>query len=159
MQEQESNKDRLSYLMTEIDVRTKQFHGSVKWYRGRYYVSTISAVVLSGVITVIAGWKPTLGDGASNVILILGAVSTLVSAWGAFFSPRESWLLYAQTLAKLRALQVRMQFYFSTSSSAAASEAEVNEFFEKYQAIHDEHNRTWLEVRSSSRLGIERASR
>jgi hypothetical protein len=137
--------------MNEIDVRARQFHNSVKWYRGRYYASTISAVVLSGIITIIAGWKPNLGDWSSNVILLLGAFSTIISAWGAFFSPRESWLLYAQTLAKLRALQVRMQYSFANDPSASHSDAEINEYFETYQAIHDAHNKLWLEIRASSR--------
>jgi Protein of unknown function (DUF4231) len=139
-----------------IDVRSRQ---SPTGYRSRYYVSTVSTVLLSGVITAIAGWKPTLGDRASNVILLLGAISTLVSAWGAFFSPRESWLLYAQTLAKLRALQVRLRFRYPDDSLRAGSEAEVDEFFEKYQAVHDEHNRRWLEVRSSSRGGVQQSPR
>jgi hypothetical protein len=137
--------------MNEIGVRTQQFHRSVKWYRSRYYASTISAVVLSGVITVIAGWKPTLGDWSSNVILLLGALSTIVSAWGAFFSPKESWLLYARTLAKLRALQLRMQFTFAENPNASRDDGEIQDYFEKYQAIHDEHNKEWLEIRASSR--------
>lgn len=159
MPEHSSATDRLTILAKELDARARQFHESVKWYRNRFYLSTLSTVLLSAVITVIAGWKPALSDWSSNAILVLGALSTLVSAWGAFFSPRESWLLYARTLAKLRALQLRIQFAFTEKSPTDPNDPSVQEFFETYQAIHDEHNKSWLELRSSSRQPSDASSR
>ena len=143
-------KDTASYLDSQLTARIASFHDSVKWYRRKYFTTSMSAVILSGLITVLAGWKGELlpGNVIQNVILFLGALTTVVSAWGAFFSPKESWHLYAMTLTKLRALQAEL-IYKRTPPNEI--NAEIDKLFERYQAILDEHNRAWLEVRSSIR--------
>lgn len=90
-----------------------------------------------------------MGNGANNVILALGALSTLVSAWGAFFSPREAWLLYATTLGRLRGLQAKIDF-MSRPPGHVEDSAAVEAWFTDYQRILEEHNKSWLEIRSSS---------
>lgn len=142
--------DKLAFLTTQLAKRATVLHSSVSWYRGRYYVTTMSTVVLSGLITVIAGWKPDLGNGANNVILVLGALSTLVSAWGAFFSPREAWLLYATTLGRLRGLQAKIDFRSRPPGLAAEDVANIDAWFAEYQQVLEDHNKSWLEMRSSS---------
>lgn len=36
--------DKLAYLTKQLDKRATVLHSSVAWYRGRYYVSTMSTV-------------------------------------------------------------------------------------------------------------------
>lgn len=142
--------DKLAYLDKELKDRCASFHGSVNWYRRRYYVATMSAVLLSALITLIAGWKPNLSIGVdgSNIVLILGAISTVISAWGAFFSPKESWGVYASTLNRLRALQAKIDFLTLEPKPLTATSDSIAELFQEYQSILDAHNKALFELRS-----------
>jgi hypothetical protein len=148
--EQISPSTKLTYIEDQVKARIASFHGSVGWYRRRYFAATMSTVCLSAMITLIAGWKPapSLGVDASNVILVLGAISTVASAWGAFFSPRESWLVYASTLSRLRALQARIDFVTREPNSITPGSEFAADLFQEYQTILDAHNKAWFELRS-----------
>jgi hypothetical protein len=94
---------KLAYLVSTLNEQAKAFQRRAVWYRWRYYISTMTTVTLSPFITVIAGCRPDFGTVvnelsgssgasatsvvASNLTLGLAALSTVVSAWGAFFSP------------------------------------------------------------------------
>ncbi|MFO0794356.1 MAG: SLATT domain-containing protein [Candidatus Brocadiaceae bacterium] len=148
--EQISSSSKLAYIEEHFHAAFDSFHSSVGWYRRRYFFATMSAVLLSAVITLIAGWKPggSLGVHASNVILVLGAISTVVLAWGAFFSPRESWLVYASTLNRFRALQARIDFLKREPDALTTASDSIAELFQEYQSILDAHNKAWFELRS-----------
>jgi hypothetical protein len=120
-----SAEDKLAYLGSRLAERATILHSSVAWYRRRHYTATMSTVVFSGGITILAGWKPELGSWATNLILGLGALTTVVSAWGAFFSPRDSWLLYANTLGRLRALQADVEFMTRPPNDLSATNSFV----------------------------------
>ena len=112
MSENESRKD---FLVNLINERARGLHSSTAWFRRRYYVSTISVVILSALITVLAGTKFIQEDWSNSLVLILSATVTVVSAWGVFFSPKESWFLTAEVLHKIRALQTRLDFELKSS--------------------------------------------
>ena len=138
------------YLRDKLNQRITVLHGSVGWFRRRYYMATMSAVVLSASITIVAGME---GDWvnkyfAKNLVVAMGALSTVLSAWGAFFSPRDSWHLYADTLAKLRGLQARLAFTAANSGGVKLDPTETTKFFDEYQAILIAHNTRWAEIRS-----------
>ncbi len=142
---------KLTYLKAQVAERTATFHDSVKWYRRRYQIATMATVVLSAIITVVAGLQTASGlDSPRNeLILVLGALSTVVSAWGALFSPRESWLVYAATLNRLRALQTKLEFMTKEPDALTEASDAVHALFAEYQSIIDTHNRTWLDLRST----------
>jgi hypothetical protein len=82
-----------------------RLEASIGFHRKRHYLTQVSTVLLSAIITVVAGLKSLLStDFASNMVLTLGAISTVLAAWGSFFSPREMWLLDAELYGDLRAL-------------------------------------------------------
>jgi hypothetical protein len=152
--------NKLSYLRLEINYAENTYYTSANWYRRRYYASTLSTIILSGVITIIAGWKPfgdsiiagwkPFGDYASNIILFLGATSTIISSWGAFFSPKESWLLNSSTLVKVIALRKEIEFLVLEPTKLLIDDlATVESLRKEYQSIVDAHNRAWFELRSS----------
>jgi hypothetical protein len=147
-----STSDQLAYLTKELRDRIKSFHSSVAWYRRRYYLATMSTVVLAALITIVAGWKPSLalGINENNVTLVLGALTTVISAWGAFFSPRESWLIYASTLNRLRVLEAKIDFLKVSSSQTSLGDGAITALFQEYQSTLDAHNKAWLELRSAS---------
>jgi hypothetical protein len=112
----------------------------------------MSTVVLSAVITVLAGLKlsyvsahPLVRELVEFAILALGATVTVVSAWGAFFAPKESWLLMAGTLNRMRALQARMEYEIASTPNASAEV--LKGIFDDYQKILDEHNQKWEALR------------
>src|ERR1700761_2459296 len=109
-------KDGLDYLHRLFKERLGEWDSSKKWYRNRYYQYQASTVVLSALITVISGLKISgLPEGraemiASDLVLILGAVVTVFAAFGAFFSPQESWQLNAEFYGRLKALETELYF-------------------------------------------------
>src|ERR1700722_17965391 len=86
------------YLRQQIADRLTRLNSSVEYYRGRHYNYQSSAVILSAAITVFSGLKlGHLGNhfaghvtangialGLTDVVLFLGAVSTVLAAYGAF---------------------------------------------------------------------------
>jgi hypothetical protein len=139
----------MDYVRSLLVNRISTFSSSAGWFRKRYYLSTMSTVVLSGLVTILAGLK--LYDDrwtwwSSATILVLGATSTIFSAWGAFFAPRESWHLYATTLGKLRALHARLEFD-SLRIPHQISDDDALQIFNEYQQILDTHNAQWLAIR------------
>ena len=87
-----SNETQLEFLHREMRDRMSRLESSVDWYRKRHYRSQISGVLLSATITVVAGLKLSLLPEllAGNIVLVLGALATVLGAWGAFFSPQDS---------------------------------------------------------------------
>jgi hypothetical protein len=143
--------DQLLYVVEQLQSRIDSFHKSVKWYRLRFYAATMAAAIISAVITVLAGWKPapSMATSVNNIILTLSALATVVSVWGAFFSPRESWLTYASSLHRLRALKDKIDFQKIEWRPGALPEAQVKTFFDEYQEILSAHNAARLAVRYS----------
>jgi hypothetical protein len=139
------------YLEQQLNERIASFHGSVTWYRKRYYVSTMSTIVLSALITIIAGWNPSIvffGIKANNFILLFSTTATVVSAWGAFFAPKESWLIYATTLNRFRSMQAKINFLKKSAAKELRDPEFIKILFKDYQSILNEHNKAWANLRS-----------
>ena len=140
----------LSYIESQISKSISAFESSSNWYRRRFYVASLSASILSAFITVIAGWSNKIDltvIDSNDVILVLGAITTVITVWGAFFSPKETWLMYAENLNKFRALSAKIDFL--KNSPAGLSEEQTQELFNEYQYIHDSANSTWLNLRNT----------
>jgi hypothetical protein len=113
----------------------------------------MGAVLLSAVITIVAGLKLSLLPElpVSNIVLPLGALSTVIAAWGAFFSPQELWHLSYETRAKLRALEAKLEFAEREPNFHKQEPIFVADTFNEYQAILDEYNRKWHQLRRKSK--------
>ena len=149
----QKDKDKVSYLDDILNEQINSFHSSVRWYRRKHFTTSMSVVILSALITILAGWKGELLSNAvvQNVILVSGVLSTVVSAWGAFFTPKESWHLYATTLSRLRSLQTDLNYKRKPPNEINTDEKVMHELLEKYQNILADHNKVWLEIRSNIR--------
>lgn len=150
--------EQLLYLKSELTSRLTRLEQSVAWYRSRHYWSQMSTVILSSLTAILAGMKTELISPAvsSNLILALSSLATVISAWGAFFNPRESWHLSAETYSELRALQTRIQFLESQPKFEFTSEM-LESFYEEYQNIVDKFNSKWLALRQ--RTGERKSDR
>lgn len=147
MVEQEpGNNGGKDYFKAKIDHHVRNFDASAARYRRTYFITSILNVVLSGLITIAAGWKPDI-EGAGNVILVLGVLVGLNSGWGMFFSPQQSWLICASTSNRLKSLRLRLE---ATQWLPDAKE-EIDGVYQTLQQILDEHNKDWLNIRSALR--------
>jgi hypothetical protein len=141
------------YLHRQIHDRLMQLESSVRWYRWRHYRYQSSAVVLSALITVVSGLKLTFLPDlfASNIVLVLGALSTVVAAFGAFFSPQQSWHLNAEIYGRLRALEAQLDFTEREHNFEENEATVMAKIFDEYQAILADYNKKWQELRQKSK--------
>lgn len=154
----ETPKEKIDYICGKLDGYISSFHSSVAWYRRVYFYTSMATLLFSGLITVIAGWKPELQIGVKteNLVLILAALITVVSGWGMFFSPKDSWLIYASSLNRLRALKTRIEFMKANPSTFGQDDKLASELYEEFQAIFDAHNKAWLELRAAPNPAFKR---
>lgn|SRR5215831_9738644 len=140
---------QLEYLHRVIRFRLTRLDSSVAWYRKRHYISQMSTVVLSAVITVVAGfkWDWVEEPQTRNIVLVVGALVTIISAWGAFFSPKDFWHLNNETYSKLRALQSKLEFLERAEDFSEREADSVKELYAEYQGMLDGHDKKWRELR------------
>ncbi|MGA2606183.1 MAG: SLATT domain-containing protein [Terriglobia bacterium] len=144
-----SPKEKVDYVSGRLDDSIRSFQSATTWYRHVYFYTSMATLLLSGAITVIAGWKleTHAGVNTNNVVLILAALITVASGWGMFYSPKDSWLIYASSLNQLRALKMKMEFMKTNPSAFEQDEKLPYGLYEELQAIFDAHNKAWLELR------------
>src|ERR1700678_1846564 len=113
-----SKESQLDWLHRQISGRLDRFDSSRNWYRSRYYWYQVSAVFLGALITILSGLKletpiPGLAQNITLVfgdaVLVLGALSTVLAALGAFFSPQQSWHLNGAMYSRMRALEAKLE--------------------------------------------------
>lgn len=150
MSEPESQRD---YLHRQIAERLARLDSSTTWYRKTHFRGQMATVVLSATITIVAGLKSIdfVDSIASNLVLVLGALVTVISTWGAFFSPRESWHLNSVTYGKFRSLQAKLEFVERGDEFKGHENRVLEEGFAEYQRILDEFNQQWQKLRSKSK--------
>lgn len=151
MDKHESQRDYLHALLEE---RIGHYGRSCRWYGRRHNIFNLATVFLSAMITLVAGlksaglpaWFPMSDDGASNVVVFLGARASIVAAWSGLFSPRENWCLHAETYAKLRALQAKATFDESGPDFAKNEIQVMAGHFAEFQKIMETHSGRWREL-------------
>lgn len=145
-------KTNLDFILERLEHNIRSFQSSADRYRRVYFYTSMATVVFSGLISVIAGWKPELWVRirTENLILVLATLITILSGWGMFFSPKESWLIYASSLNRLRALKTKIDFLKTSADLIKGQDAESSELYKEYQAIFDDHNKSWLQLRTAS---------
>ncbi|MEO6118855.1 MAG: DUF4231 domain-containing protein [Methylotenera sp.] len=150
MSEQESQRD---YLHRQIAERLSRLESAAAWYRKTHFRGQMATVVLSATITIIAGMKylSIVSTVASDIVLVLGALVTVISTWGAFFSPRESWHLNNATYTRLRALQAKLEFLERGASFEQDQLRVLADGFAEYQRILDDYNEHWQNLRSKAK--------
>jgi len=124
--------DKIDYICKRLESHEKTFGNSAVWYRRVFFWTSIVTLLLTGMITVIAGIQTTPEfphQVQQDSILVLGAIATIVSGWGLFFSPKDSWLIYANSLNRLRALRSKIQFLKSSPSTIKSDEQFASETY------------------------------
>ena len=142
------NENQLEYLKTQIIKQLKKRRSSADFYRKRHFLTTITTVGISAVITVLAGLTTTvIPDEFSRIaILILGATSTVFLAWGGFLTPGQSWLFEGEAYDNLRALQTKIEFS-EVSPNFNSDKDDVDCFFNEFQKTMQDYNKKWQNIR------------
>jgi hypothetical protein len=144
--------NKIDYISSKLENHMRSFDSSAFWYRRIYFWTSMGTLTISGLITVVAGWNVSSEYTAvqRHITLVLGAVATVVSGWGLFFSPKDSWLICATSLNRLRSLNSKIDFMKSLPSTVDTDQQLASEVYAEYQAIMDDHNKAWLALRSKS---------
>lgn len=140
------HRSQREYVDDLIKERLGHFERQCRGYGKRNFWTKMTTVVLTASVTVLTGLKLAdfVPEGmVGNIVLFLSAGATVAAAWGGFFSPRENWCLYAETLQKIVALQQRMNFEEAGPNFAANEGALVADRFRALQDIIDAHNSRW----------------
>jgi hypothetical protein len=121
MADEEKHSTPLAILRKQVSGRLRELDEEVSFWRPRAFVGHIAVAVLGAMITLIAGlnvsgWTPPSSAvlrvilQRQNLILILGVMITVVSAWQAFYNHRERWVGYASSAERLRTLLAKVEF-------------------------------------------------
>ena len=148
---------QFDYLQDQINSQLKRIETNIYYYRKRHYFYQSVLVVISVTITIISGLNSSIfGEETNtirnNTILILGALSTLFTAFGAFSSPQQSWHLNSEAYCKIRSLQTKINFSKISEKFKETEDKLVQDFFMEYQNILDEYNLKWQELRKNSKI-------
>jgi hypothetical protein len=152
---EEVPKTQLEYLKHQISARLWSFNDDATYYGNRSKRSQGTLVVISAVITVLSGLRlhatDKYGLEISTCILVLSAVSTVSAFFGSFLSPQQLWLVNQDSYNKMRALQARIELAELGTKFPEERDKLVQDWFKQYQAILDDQNRRWLEIRGKAK--------
>jgi hypothetical protein len=156
----EPPRGKMEFLLKELKGHIGSFSNKASWYRRVYFGTSMAALIISAAITVIAGWKhagppdpamqAALADHTSNYVLLLGSSLTVLTGYGFFFAPKNSWLLFAAAVNRMRALRGKIEFMQANPSPPEDEQKRADEFHSELQAILDDTNSGWLDIRKAS---------
>src|SRR5690349_8238979 len=113
--------------MRLINARLDEPDHDIAFWRPRAFAGHILTAALGALVTIAAGlntasWQVPhwrwLGPlfHRQNVILVLGAAITIISAWQTFYNHRARWVGYASAAERLRALAARVEYSSPTGA-------------------------------------------
>jgi hypothetical protein len=149
----EPPRGEMEFVLGKLAAHIDSFDGKATWYRWVYFATSIAALVISAAVTVVAGWKhalppdPTANEQTTNIVLVLSSFLTLLTGYGFFFSPKNSWLLFAAAANRMRALKGKIEFRQADPDPPADEHKLARQFYCELQAILDDTNNGWLDLR------------
>jgi hypothetical protein len=154
----ENNESQLSYLKDQIDKQLDRLSKSARHYRKKarklqFWTLTLSALITFGT-GMRLGWAPlaSKAPGAgTDLVLALATLSTFITAWGAFYSPVDSWHLNTDTYSRMRGLQAKIEFLERAPDFASHQTDILAKAFDEYQAILADSNKRWDDVRAQKK--------
>ncbi|MEJ8859568.1 SLATT domain-containing protein [Variovorax robiniae] len=144
---------QLDYLYQCISDWMDKRTSLATWYRRVNFGYQIAAAVLSGLITVITGFKSawSLSTGASDVVLFLSALITVISVAGAFYSPKDLWVLDTVFAGNLRELQTRLRFLELRPDFETHRQEITEQGFADFERLLKDYDAEWLKIRSKGK--------
>lgn len=96
-----------------------------------FYFIRITQIVFAGIITVLAGISEIDGSRKTQIILILGAITTAITAFDTLFQVDNKKNTYKLVLFELRAIRAEIVYEFMKTEKI--DDAFKESFFTKYQ--------------------------
>jgi hypothetical protein len=142
-------KAKLNILRGEIDCTIKYFSHKQSKTKHRANIVKISSVCFSAAITVILGLNSARDTSELfiNIALVLGSVVTIINAVDAFYGFNSLWIKNTVTLAKLRELKRKVEFYGAGRENEDISEDGLSKFLEEFHQILKDDINQWLRIR------------
>jgi hypothetical protein len=156
----ENDESQLAYLKDQIASQLGRLYKSSHSYRKKARKLQKWTLALSALITFFTGlklaWLPlSISSKApgvgTDIVLALATASTAIAAWGAFYSPMDSWHLNTDTYSRMRGLQTKLEF-LERAPDFESNKAEIlKQSFDEYQAILADSNKRWDDVRAQTK--------
>jgi hypothetical protein len=145
---------QLDYVYRQIDTTCKRRLGLAKWYRRLNFGYQMAAAALSALVTVITGFQ-TLGPdrsiAATNIVLVLSAIITLITLAGGFYTPRELWLVIMGHCGDLENLKARLEFEERSPTFEERRDEVAALGFAEYQELIDDYDEKWKAIREKGK--------
>ena len=151
----EEVKAKEKYLSESLDKHISSFNKKSNYNR-RLSIWQHSTIVLIGAtITILSGLNIELEDNTvadidlitKNIILFLGAITTIIGAFKTFFNNDNIWLKYTITCNNLKKIKSEFEYYLEGKKDSEIEITRLDEFKTKIQKILDETNRDWESLR------------
>lgn len=142
---------QLQYVYQAIDAQLRDREPRANWYRVSSFVTQLAIAVLSATITVITGFQVAGGTGlgavATNVVLVLSAIATLVTLIKTFYAPRELWIALRSYCSDLKDLKEKLEFAERSADFESRRDEVAAEGFAEYQRLTGAYEQTWKTIR------------
>jgi hypothetical protein len=146
-------KDQQIFLKNEINNLIDHYKTDRQRHKLLALALKAMSVSLSGTITVLLGLKVSSGTTSvlfSNIALVLGAMTTVVGAYEAFFDPRVLWVRETVVFARLKDLERDLDFAENGSSDGELDSATLECFKVRLDSILNESLNAWLQLRGQN---------
>jgi hypothetical protein len=142
-------KAKINILKSELDCTITYFKRKHMRTKHRANLAKISSVCFSAAITVILGLNSAkdASELYMDVALILGSLVTVINAVDAFYGFSSLWIKNTVTLARLRELKRKVEFYEAGRENDDFSDREINKLLEDLQQILKDDINQWLRIR------------
>ncbi|MBB3181310.1 DUF4231 domain-containing protein [Variovorax sp. Sphag1AA] len=142
---------QLQYVYQAIDAQLRDREPRANWYRVSSFVTQLAIALLAASITVITGFQVAGGTGlgavATNVVLVLSALATLVTLVKTFYAPRELWIALRTYCSDLRDLKEKLEFAERSPDFETRREQVAGDGFAEYQRLTEAYEQTWKAIR------------
>jgi hypothetical protein len=145
-------KPQLEVVLAEINTLIDIYSKSKTRDRRLSFLLKMTTVAFAATITVLLGLEGTYINKIllKDIALILGALTTVFSAFEAFFGLRGLWIRAAVTRSHLYELKRDMLFYKSGIQGNTYDEQTIMEFKDRLNRIMQNDLQVWLKLRDGT---------
>ena len=143
--------EKAKYLSRALKKTSSEYNAKRGENKRKALLFKLTITGFSGATTVLLGLQ---GIGQEyllrNTALLLSAWVTLLSTWDSFFNHRGLWARYTTTCAALRAVESDLE-YLLLMDDGMYTDEQIDELYDRFQAIIQETNQWWERERSEDR--------
>ncbi|MDR6534479.1 SLATT domain-containing protein [Variovorax soli] len=150
----EHAESQLEFVYRQIDATYNKRLRLATWYRRVNFGYQMSAAALSALITVITGFQTVSSDRsmvATNVVLIVSAIVTIITLAGGFYAPRELWVVIMGHCGNLEDLKARLEFEERSPDFDERRDEIADWGFKEYQKLIDAYEEKWKAIREKGK--------